>query len=384
MIDNDLIIWREKIPDVEKGVFGYVSENINGKVICLYLQQPDKERTKAGWIAESYAKVIVEQIPSDVLPYEFVLKVITKYPNAIHIFFGGLRHTLKIYLDYYIDKEKDSKLIIIAEKPVLKKSSIIKLTKYLLYKSLSLRYNSNIHAFLAMGEKGVSRYINYGFKQKIIFPFMYNPLIIQNDIIQSEKEIKVNNPLRFLYLGRFDFKIKGCHNLISAFNNINSELKDYWTLTFIGGYGDNKDEILKWIDTKDNVYYDGSWEQSDIINKMSKYDICLVPSIEDGWNLSPNYSIYSNIGAIVSNEAISHELIKNSDSGIIYNYNDVDKLIESIEYAINNPNIVLKWKYNAVKYKNRISSETVGKYLIDIINYTFFNSEIKPKCPWIN
>ena len=44
---NDLIIWREKIPDVEKGVFGYVSENINGKVICLYLQQPDKERTKA-------------------------------------------------------------------------------------------------------------------------------------------------------------------------------------------------------------------------------------------------------------------------------------------------------------------------------------------------
>ena len=79
-----LIIWREKYR-CGKGVIGYVSEHWGNDVICFYLQQPDKERKS--WLkVESYANVRVEQISSDVFPRQFVSRVITEYPNAIHIF----------------------------------------------------------------------------------------------------------------------------------------------------------------------------------------------------------------------------------------------------------------------------------------------------------
>ena len=380
-----LIIWREKIPDVEKGVIGYVSEHWGNDVICFYLQQPDKERKKAGWEVESYANVRVEQISSDVFPRQFVSRVITEYPNAIHIFFGGLRHKLKKYLDLYIDQVKDSKLVIVAEKPVVsgKLKLLKKIAKKLLYRIIFKNYNPYIDVFLAMGQKGVNRYKEYGYSKNSIFPFMYNPIMNINDNNKSIDKIIVNNPVRFLYLGRFDFQNKGCKNLMIAFDNIDKELNGKWKLTLVGGYGKQKNEIIEWANNKEFVDFGGTWNQKDIIKNMSDYDICLVPSIEDGWNLSPNYAIYSHVGMIISDEATSHEIIENSGSGIVYHYNDIDSFKKHIEDVIRNRDMIYQWKLKTFQFVDKISSKSVGDYFIDIMDYSFYNSNKLPKCPWL-
>ncbi|MBP8945525.1 MAG: glycosyltransferase [Paludibacteraceae bacterium] len=370
---------------MEKGVFGYVSEHWGNDVKCFYLQQPDKERKKAGWQVESYANVRVEQISSDVFPRQFVSRVITEYPNAIHIFFGGLIHKLKKYLDSYIDQVKDSKLVIVAEKPLVsgKLKLLKKIAKKLLYRIIFKNYNPYIDVFLAMGQKGVNRYKEYGYSKNSIFPFMYNPIMNINDNNKSIDKIIVNNPVRFLYLGRFDFKYKGCKNLMIAFDNIDKELNGKWKLTLVGGYGKQKNEIIEWANNKEFVDFGGTWNQKDIIKNMSDYDICIVPSIEDGWNLSPNYAIYSHVGMIISDEATSHEIIENSGSGIVYHYNDIDSFKKHIEDVIRNRDMIYQWKLKTFQFVDKISSKSVGDYFIDIMDYSFYNSNKLPKCPWL-
>lgn len=380
-----LIIWREVMPDVEKGAFGFVSENWGNKVMCFYLKEPLKERIECGWGEHSYAKVEVVYIPEGTNSIDFIDEIVNQYPDAIHLFFGGLRHSLKKYLDAYIKRVSETKLVEIAEKPLLtgRFKLLRKIAKKTLYKILFKKYNKHIDVLLAMGEKGVNRYLEYGFN-RAIYPFMYNPVLNIDSKSITQNDIIVNHSIKFLYIGRFDYKFKGCQYLIKTFDDLSEELNGKWELTLVGGYGTDKDEIIEWANKKNYVSYGGSWEQKDIIHKMSAYDICLVPSIEDGWNLTPNFAIHAHVGSIISDEATSHELIEASNAGVVYKYNDLKALKWHIENAINNHEIVVQWKKNTFPYLNRISSNNVGSYFIDIMDYTFFNTDKKPICPWTN
>lgn len=381
---DPLIIWREVMPDVEKGVFSYISENWNNKVKCYYIHHPLSERLDSGWDQHSYSRVQVEGIPEDVKPNEFMMKIIAENPDAILVFFGGLRHKLKKYLDSYLNQVANKKIVIIAEKPLItsKLGFLRKISKKILYRSIIKKYESRIDVFLAMGIKGVDRYKEYGYSKKSIYPFMYNPIMNIDESNTSFDGITVNNPKKFLYLGRFDYQFKGCDVLMKAFDNIDPELEGKWELTVAGGYGKQKNEIIQWAKKNEHVDFGGTWKQNDIIKKMSQYDVCLVPSKEDGWNLTPNYAIYSHIGTITSDEATSHELIQNSGAGIVYKSKDILELKKNIELAIKNRDVVMQWKQNTFAYKENISPEAVGNYFIDIIDYTFYGSLKKPVCPW--
>ena len=284
-----------------------------------------------------------------------------------------------------MDQSSDTKIVIIAEKPLIsgKLSKFKKTSKKVLYHHILHKYQTDIDAFLAMGQKGVVRYKEYGYSKESIYPFMYNPLIAHGDFKTQPDVVTINNPMQFLYLGRFDYQFKGCDNLMEAFDSLNPKLHGKWKLTFVGGYGKQKDEMIRWANKRENVEFGGKWEQNEIVKNMSIHDVCLVPSKGDGWNLTPNYAIYSHIGTICSDESTSHELIENSDSGIVYKYDDIEALKNAIEFAIENEEVVKKWKQNTYKYLDKISSETVGKYFMDIIDYTFYGALNMPKCPLI-
>ncbi len=377
---GELIIWRENSPDVEKGVFGYVSDYWGNDVKCFYINQPVDERFKVGWEVDSYANVDVKKIPHTSTPDEFITHVITLYPNAIHIF-SGFRGKLQKYVDAYIKLSNGKKFMCLVERPVKEKNYFKNLLKNVLLWFLAYKYNRHISAFLAMGRVGVEIFQRIGFNKDLLYPFMYNPEIKFTN--QDKTHLRVNYPMKFLYLGRFDYRFKGCDLMMQTFNTIDSSLKDKWSLTIVGGYGPQVKEMIEWTKKNSNIIYNGSWSQNDIIVNMSGFDVCIVPSRQDGWNLSPNYSIFSHVGMIVSDEAVSNELIDGSNSGIVYHYNDLLSFKKHIEYAINNKEIVFQWKQNTYNFMDKITSKTVGDYFIDIVDYTYYCSLKKPSCPWL-
>ena len=92
----------------------------------------------------------------------------------------------------------------------------------------------------------------------------------------------------------------------------------------------------------------------------------------------------AGIGTITTEQAISDELIKKSNSGLVVNAFREKELSKAVTYVLKNPSVVKAWKINAEKYKERISNERIAKYFIDVIDYSLnCDGRGKPICPWL-
>ena len=127
----------------------------------------------------------------------------------------------------------------------------------------------------------------------------------------------------------------------------------------------------------------GTVSFTDICNDMGKYDVCIVPSHYDGWNMTPNMAINAGCATVITNKATSDELIRLSDTGIVVEDN-AEELFLAIKKMCEDTSVVTVFKEKTKSYKGKISGETVGQYFIDLLDYTFnFNDTKKPKCPWL-
>ncbi len=378
-MNNTLVFWRSNPMDVNLGVFEYLLNNWEGKIIVVSQKGYSDERKKCGWSTEQnlgYDFFVLSDMENQ---YEFEETLIKENKDAIHIF-AGLRGEMANRINKLKAIEKNPKIVIIAERPATYsagiKGRISSSLRYMLYLGIALKYRKNIRAFLAMGEKGVAQYIAYGFNRKTMFQYMYCPVQPKIERIKSYNSDRV----RFLYIGRFDRRNKGIDVLMEAVDSITNSSN--WTLDLVGGYGEYAEQTIAWCEKRDNTNYLGKWNFDEVCQKMADYDVCIVPSKYDGWNLSPNQAIHSGIATIVSDQASSDELIKYSGAGIVFKLRDAMSLKDAMERIINNRKELEEFKYRTHSYADLISPDTVGKYFIEILQYVVSNKNKKPNCPW--
>lgn len=376
---ESLIYWRDVPPDVDLGSFEYIANHWDGKIIVVSFNDYPIERKLCDYHVVEIENVELIIVASLEKPNEYLKNLIDNNKDAIHVF-SGMRGAKRYFLDYYNQMNKNPKIVVIAERPFLFGTKIeIELKKAIfnvMYSFLNIKFHKAIKCFLPLGEIGVKTYEGYGWNKEIFFPYMYNPKlpVIHNAKISNRKT-------KFLYVGRFDDNSKGVDILMDAIDKLPKS--NNWSLDMVGGYGNIKETVIKWCESQSNVNYVGTWDNEQVCYKMREYDCCIVPSKYDGWNLTPNQAINAEIGTIITNQAGSDELIEYSHAGTVVTADDVDALFVEIFLAIGNEDLLTNWKENARKYKNRISSSTVGQYFIDIMDYTFggIPSE-KPVCPW--
>lgn len=374
---DELIFWRDTPVDVERGAFEYISDHWGNKVKFISCGGYSKERAQCQWGNNNLEEIILEgQDNSE----KYVKDLFNKYPNAIHIF-NGFRGKTKIYLKKYVEN-KNTKIGILAERPsyfgTKIRVSLKRIAIWSLYHFYSARYDKKIDVFLALGQKGVDTYRLLGFNGNALFPFMYNPLIGPNEKTVIEKK---TNSINMLYIGRFSATFKGVDILLEAIKTID---KQNWQLDFVGGYGDFRNEVINFAKSHAHVRFKGTWKSDEVISKIKEYDLCIIPSKYDGWNLISNEAINAGVGVIITDQAGSDELVKVSGAGIVVPADNVEALSEAILKVLNNPELVQQFKKNAQIYAPRISSEVVGKYFIDVMDYTFYQkSKSRPKCPWL-
>lgn len=163
-----------------------------------------------------------------------------------------------------------------------------------------------------------------------------------------------------------------------------SQIKSNYRLDLIGGYGNDTDDILNRAKNDDRMNCYGPCDSSELCKRLNEYDVIVVPSNMDGWNLHCNLAVNSGIGAITTNQAVSHELIEACGNGIIVKSGNVKSLKNAIEQVIGNPEIIDEWKAKTLNYSSRISYKTVAKYLHQVLEYSFLSDKgDRPKCPWI-
>jgi glycosyltransferase involved in cell wall biosynthesis len=276
---------------------------------------------------------------------------------------------------------QDSIIGVLTERPTFMGGRFELLLRYVYsffkYRKIFYQFKDHTSFLLPLGMAAVNNYRTYGWSDEKMFNFMYNPNIPKR---LSSRILSDEETLRFVFIGRFYNKTKGIDTLLNACK----KLEGNWSLDLVGGYGPDKDATIRLAETLEHVNFIGAWKADDVVTKLSEYDVAVVPSKYDGWNLLANESVHAGIGCIISDEAVSHEIIENSGSGKVFKAKHIVELAEIMQECIDHKQIVNTWKENTKTFVDNITEETVGKYLISILKYVVGYSNKRPKCPWIN
>lgn len=374
-MNKKLLIFRHTPIDVDIKMYEYFAKKFWIGQVFVYAETSFKsERNLCGYkeIAEGINTIILDESNVSIDDNFF-----TKNEDSIFIFYGiplankYLEMIKKHSIQYGIVSERD---ISLSDKNL--KATLRKLFPIITY-TKNKYIHDNVKCFLAMGMTGVNCFKRYfGVDKNVLFDFMYN---------DGNMPIKpiincIKNPVRFVYVGRFDYKYKGVDILLEAVKELHGD----YTVDLIGGYGADAEDVVMKTATLEKVTCYGPCQQTELCNTINRYDVIIIPSKQDGWNLHCSLAINAGIGVIVTNEAVSHELIEKCGNGIVIDANNANELRKTLHYVINNPSIIADWKKRTEAYTDQISYEKVAKYLYDILNYSFSNKISKrPSCPWI-
>ena len=377
-----LICWFDALPRASAGSFHYLESAWKQKVIFLVMHDMDEAHRKIGWKDHIYPnEVIVLSRESN--PDQKVQSLLAKYPDAIH-YMNGFRSESRPYLFRYLLTDRKYKLVLWSEIPNLispaqgKRGSWLRLWGiYLLYSLFTLRYQKRIAGYMPLGQVGVKLFKRFGWNEKKLFPSMYCPLNLGET--QKKKPWLPGARVRFAYFGRFS-RVKGVDMLPTVFSNLGQQ---NWSLDLFGANGNFETELIKWAETEKRVRYCGTCPSDEVISHITDYDVIVVPSRYEGWNLLPNESFLASVGVIASDATVSHELIEASGGGIVFSAGKVGEFQKAVEQVLTNPELINIWHERVSNYQPRILPQRIAEYWVDVLDYLCVNTERKrPECPW--
>lgn len=378
---DEVIIWFDTPPKVSKGAFNYLSRNWGARVYYVCNKDFPDYRKKINWDDGDFGAAEMILLDGERDKRSRARAIIDAHPNAIHIISGfnnGIERLIRPII-----LTTNSPLVFFSERPDDMGSLFERFIRSIYcsfkYRSFYKLYKKGLRVFLPLGQKGVDTFANYGWPKDIMMPFMYNP---EGGLVDSlHNETKGNNEcVNFLYVGRFYYKTKGVDVLMKAINY----LKGRWSLGLVGGYGRDSEDIKAWIQRTSNVSFLNSWPSLEVSRRISQYDVVIVPSKYDGWNLLVNEAINAGVGVIVSDQATSDEVIRTGGAGCVFPSNNPKELAKAMQFVIDNPIVIHDWKEKAIKTSRLISPSSVGNYLIEVLDFFIYGIGDRPKCPWLN
>lgn len=383
MKDN-ILFWFNHPPKVGKGAFNYVANNWHGKVYYIFLNDFREERKKANWNDGDFGNAQIIKLYENSSPNDLIKNVLSENENAIHIINGLDSPVTRVALPL-LKEQHNKRILFMSERPVTMGGVFERWIRNLYfnykYSLLCKKLAPVSSGMLALGGLGVSLFTNYGFPANRIFQFMYCPPLkmLKSQWSSSLTEIVKNNrPIRLLYIGRFYYKTKGVDVLIKS----TKRLRGNYLIDFVGGYGKDAVKVRRIIDKSSILNYLGTWPADEVGTRMQDYDAVVIPTRYDGWNLLVNEAVNAGVPIVVTDGAVSDEIVSNFDCGIVVKNSSVNALAKGLQTLIDHPNLLQKFHENSRTARKFINEDVVGKYLIDIIKYSIYNIGERPDCPW--
>lgn len=149
----------------------------------------------------------------------------------------------------------------------------------------------------------------------------------------SKPEIKiknVSNKIKFIFASRND-PLKGGETLIKAIIDVNRSYYNKVEFHFIG-YIPNKQESLP-----SNVIINEFLPRDQLLEYYHKCDVALLPSLFDNSPLFIYETMAAGLPVIATNVGGIPELVKHGETGLLFDVNDINRLVSHIITLIENP-----------------------------------------------
>ena len=194
-------------------------------------------------------------------------------------------------------------------------------------------YGKNLdYMTLAVSKFSMEEMINHGFDRKKM-KYIYNGI----NVNYYNKKAKIKKNVSTLsYIGRFTNQ-KGIDYLLEAllyFKESNLTFNFY-------GKGEKEETIKNFIkeNNLNNVFINGFIESNKVIDVLSKTDVLLLPSIDEGFPYILVEAVSAGVPCIASNVGGVSEIINNNNGRLIKSKN-VNQIVEAIN-SLDESNIKL-------------------------------------------
>lgn len=161
--------------------------------------------------------------------------------------------------------------------------------------------------------------------------------------------------LRFGYLGTL-LPMKGIDILIKAFKEINdpnARLLIFGKIFSYAGFESYPRILKRMVNEDQRIRLMGGYDNNDIVKIASGFDMLVAPSIwPENAPLVIQEAFMAETPVIASRIGGIPELINDGANGLLFNPGDVKDLKEKMEYIINNPEIIRKFRDNMPKIKS--------------------------------
>lgn len=186
-----------------------------------------------------------------------------------------------------------------------------------------------------------------------------------------ELDHKTLNPYKLCTFSRVT-KAKGITEAIEAVKAVNQKnRKVFCTLDIYGEidptYNTEFQSLLS--ENQGIVSYKGILDGDKVISTLSKYYLMLFPTFYKGEGFPGTVveGFMAGVPIIASNWKYNSELIKNGETGIIYDLDNRQKLIDSIDYLLSNDHLVCKMRINCLKESEKYTPDKVMEPFISML-----------------
>jgi glycosyltransferase involved in cell wall biosynthesis len=191
-------------------------------------------------------------------------------------------------------------------------------------------------------------------------------LVIPNPISLTSFSLTEGKDL--LFLGRVEYR-KGVHNLLKAYSQLCSRItppllrlvgKPYGKLPDGTDYGDSISHLIDSVPANGAVEWIRGANPARVIDYLRQSAIALFPSIWENFSYSCLEAMSCGLAVIASNCGGFPEMMKNGETGLLIEPNDVDEITEALVKLLSQPQEVKKIGNNArLRIEKHYTTESV-------------------------
>lgn len=199
-----------------------------------------------------------------------------------------------------------------------------------------------------------------------------NPRPVPDAAPEFDSFAGADRPLRLVYLGRIKEQ-KGLHLLLSAVTGINDSCSHNRVSLDIYGHflpGDEyRNRFLEQCETTPNATFFGKLE-GDVIARLRDYDIFVFPTYYPGEGMPGALveAFAGGCGITASDWNYNSELVSDGENGLLFEPESSTDLKLKIEWLLDNPESVDRFKRNSWEEACHYSIDSVINRLLDLLH----------------
>ena len=361
------VFWEGIISPHRSSFLRNLAEIPKVNVMLIVEKEISTHRLAEGWIKPNLGSVTTIVNPN----FSEIETILKKYNSSIHIVNGFHGCELgKNALKYIV--KNNMKLGICSE--AYDWTGLKGKLRYLRSLIDYHFYKKHVQFIMAIGKQGKLLYEKAGFHKNIIFDWAY-----QIESIDPVLEIEKTTIPTLIFVGKLN-KQKGIINLL---NSIEDLVNTPINLKIIGA-GPLKKEVLECAKKSiHNVKVLGVLSNDIVQKEICKSDLLVLPSTsKEGWGAVISESLAMGVPVVSSAFCGASILLNGNVRGAVFTYSKTDSLTRVLRKRIK-----VMSDADRIEIRNwatNISGIASAKYFMEIHDFIYKTSNLKPKAPWID